>query len=249
MIVARPQPGVSVVIPAHNEAENLPILIGQIAATQPIVGTPFEIIVIDDHSSDDTQRILQRLSQDHPNLVTARMARQSGQSSALAAGFDLAQSEIVVTLDADLQNDPADIPRLIAALDHAELAIGWRHDRKDTWSKRWISKVANTVRNWMTGECVRDTGCGLKAFKRSCLRQIHRFDGMHRFFPTLVKMHGCRVVEIPVSHRPRTHGKTHYNLLNRSLRPMADLLAVRWLQKRTIRYELQEEPVLVAAHR
>jgi dolichol-phosphate mannosyltransferase len=247
MIVKRSPSGmdVSVVIPAHNEAGNLPKLIEEIAAALDPTGKWYEIVVVDDASADETPSLLQKLSYKYSSLVCHRMARQSGQSSALSAGFDLASGDVVVTIDADLQNDPADIPKLLAELAHADVAIGWRRDRKDTFSKRIISKVANRVRNYMTGECVKDTGCGLKAFKAESLRRIHRFDGMHRFFPTLVKMHGYSVVEVPVNHRPRENGRTHYNIFNRSIRPMMDLMAVRWLQKRTLRYELAKEPALV----
>lgn len=247
MIVRRSPTGsdVSVVIPAHNEAENLPILIEEIARALDGTGLSYEIVVIDDASSDATQQVLDRLSRQFSSLVCHRMARQSGQSAALSAGFDTAAGEVVVTLDADLQNDPADIPRLLRELEDHDCAIGWRRDRKDPFSKLIISKVANFVRNWMTGETVKDTGCGLKVFRAECLRRMHRFDGMHRFFPTLVKMQGYTVAEIPVHHRPRASGKTHYNIFNRSIRPMMDLLAVRWLQKRTLRHELAKEAALV----
>ena len=245
MIVAHTLPEISVVVPAHNEAENLPTLIAEIADALESTRRSYEIVIVDDHSGDETPRLLQDLAEQYDCLVCQRTARQSGQSAALAAGFDLARGDIVVTLDADLQNDPADIPGLLAGLGDADAVIGWRRDRQDPFSKRIISKVANAIRNRMTGECVKDTGCGLKAFRRECLEKIHRFDGMHRFFPTLVKMHGYRVTEVPVHHRPRVKGKTHYNIFNRSLRPMADLLAVRWLQKRAIRYQLQGEPAVV----
>lgn len=245
MIVARPGPKVSVVIPAHNEADNLPFLLEEIAAAEQAMSVPFEILVVDDASSDQTSAVLESLMPRYPRLRVLPMVRQSGQSAALSAGFDHAEGEVVVTIDADLQNDPADIPKLVAELGQADVAIGWRRDRRDPFSKKIISKIANAVRNWATSESVRDTGCGLKAFKRECLEKIHRFDGMHRFFPTLVKMHGYQVVEVPVHHRPRERGKTHYNIFNRCLRPMADLFAVRWLQRRTLRYRLMEERVLV----
>jgi len=249
MIVANPLPEISVVIPAHNEADNLPQLVAEIEAAERVVGRPFEILIIDDQSDDATPAVLASLHARNPRVIHRRMKKQCGQSAALSAGFDVAMGSIVVTMDADLQNDPADIPKLLAEIDsgRADCAIGWRRDRKDPWSKLIISKIANKVRNWMTGESVRDTGCGLKAFRAECLEKIHRFNGMHRFFPTLVKMHGYRVAEAPVNHRPRTKGKTHYNIFNRFLRPMQDLMAVRWLQKRTLRYELIEERVATRA--
>lgn len=239
------QPDISVVIPAHNEADNLPRLVEEIVETLDAAGHWYEIVVIDDASTDDTPKVLENLAYRYSCVVHYRMARQSGQSTALSAGFDLACGQIVATMDADLQNDPVDLPRLISKIGEFDCAIGWRRDRKDPLSKRVISKIANTVRNWTTGETVKDTGCGLKAFRSECLQKIHRFDGMHRFFPTLVKMHGYTVVEVPVHHRPREHGRTHYNIFNRSIRPMMDLMAVRWLQKRTLRYESIREGALV----
>lgn len=245
MIVARPAPDVSVVIPAHNEAENLPILVEQIEAAFESGTRSFEIVVIDDHSSDETPRVLDKMQASRPWLVVRRMERQSGQSAAICAGFDTARGEILVTIDADLQNDPADIPALLDAIDGFDVAIGWRKNRRDTFQKRIISKVANRVRNWMTGDSTRDTGCGLKAFRRETCERMPRFDGMHRFFPILVRMQGFTVTQIPVNHRPRTRGKTHYNIFNRSIRPIVDLLAIRWLQKRAVRYKLQERSVRV----
>jgi dolichol-phosphate mannosyltransferase len=243
MIRPNPHPEVTVVVPAHNEAENLPTLIAELLAAEALDGRRFEILVIDDASSDATPAVLADLAARHPQVVVRRMQWQSGQSAALAAGFDEARGEIVVTIDADLQNDPADIPKLLSALDSevAECAIGWRRDRRDPWTKKIVSKIANGVRNWATGENVRDTGCGLKAFRAEVLKDMPRFNGMHRFFPTLAKLHGARVMELPVNHRPRTRGKTHYTMFNRFLRPMQDLLAVRWLQRRALRYQLQPE--------
>jgi dolichol-phosphate mannosyltransferase len=237
------KPDVSVVIPSHNEQDNLPTLVEEILAAEKVSGRRFEIVVVDDQSSDDSWNVLLKLAARHPQIAAHRMVKQSGQSAALSAGFDLAKGAVVVTMDADLQNDAADIPKLLKVVEsgEADCAIGWRRDRRDPLSKKVISKVANGVRNWMTSETVKDTGCGLKVFRRECLAKIARFNGMHRFFPTLVKMHGYTVAEVPVNHRPRTRGKTHYNIFNRFLRPMADLLAVRWLQKRTLRYELQKE--------
>jgi dolichol-phosphate mannosyltransferase len=244
------KPDVSVVVPAHDEAENLPQLVAEILAAEKVSGRRFELVVVDDQSGDDGWNVLLQLAARHPQIAPYRMQKRSGQSAALSAGFDVAKGSIVVTMDADLQNDPADVPKLLKVVEsgEADCAIGWRRDRRDPLSKKVISKVANGVRNWMTSETVKDTGCGLKVFRRECVMKIARFNGMHRFFPTLVKMHGYTVAEVPVNHRPRTRGKTHYNIFNRFLRPMADLLAVRWLQKRTLRYHLQETAPAVRIH-
>lgn len=244
MIVQSPTINLTVVVPAHNEAQNLPTLVAEIVAGTPS-DVSLEVLVIDDGSSDETPQLLQTLAVQYPNLVSHRLDRQSGQSTALSVGFDLARGEVVATIDADLQNDAADIPKLLKELEQADLAVGWRHQRKDTLSKRVISKCANFIRRKVTGDNIRDTGCGLKAFKRHCLTRLHRFDGMHRFFPVLVQMQGLKVAEVPVNHRPRKHGRTHYNIFNRSIRPIMDLLAVSWLQKRTLRYRLEREHALV----
>ena len=165
------KPDVSVVIPSHNEQDNLPTLVEEILAAEKASGRRFEIVVVDDQSSDDSWNVLLKLAARHPQIVAHRMEKQSGQSAALSAGFDVAKGAVVVTMDADLQNDAADIPKLLKVLEagEADCAIGWRRDRRDPLSKKVISKVANGVRNWMTSETVKDTGCGLKAFRRECL--------------------------------------------------------------------------------
>ncbi|MGL4462084.1 MAG: glycosyltransferase family 2 protein, partial [Planctomycetia bacterium] len=206
MLMNSSMPEISVVLPAHNEAENLKPLVDEIVDALSKTDLGFEIVVVDDASTDGTVEALQKMAETHPSLVVFRMCRQSGQSAALAAGFDQARGDVVVTMDADRQNDPADIPSMLEALVDVDVVIGWRKNRRDPWNKRYISKFANGVRNWLTKETVRDTGCGLKVFRRESLQKIHRFDGMHRFFPTLVKMHGFRVAEVAVNHRPRDKG-------------------------------------------
>lgn len=243
MIVAVAPADISVIVPAHNEAENLPTLLAEIAAVEAQSEHRFEIVIVDDASSDATHHVLEEQAKIHPNLVVARLQKQSGQSAALSAGFDIALGEIFVTMDADLQNDPADIPQLLAMLADADMAIGWRRDRKDPLSKKIISKVANAVRNWFTSESVKDTGCGLKIFRRECALRMCRFNGMHRFFPTMARMNGYRVAEAPVRHRPRLKGKSHYNIFNRSIRPIQDLMGIRWLQKRAIPYQIASQSV------
>ena len=247
MIVRDAVPELSVVVPAHNESANLPTLLGELSVALDRTGRSHEIVVVDDHSDDDTQAVLADLMRHLPAVRVLRTDRRSGQSAALGLGFDECRGSVIVTIDADLQNDPADLPKLVAELDGCDMAIGWRRDRKDPVRKKVISKVANFVRNAATGESVRDTGCGLKAFKAEIAERIHRFDGMHRFFPTLARMHGYTVREVPVNHRPRTRGRTHYNILNRSVRPIMDLMSVRWLQKRVLTATAVETTVLPAA--
>jgi glycosyltransferase involved in cell wall biosynthesis len=151
-----------------------------------------------------------------------------------------ARGKKIVTLDSDLQNDPADIPKLLREMDHYDMATGWRQKREDPWLKKISSKIANAVRNRLSGERIHDSACTLRAFRRECLQDIWVFNGMHRFLSTLVKMEGYRIVEVPVSHHPRRFGKSKYNIRNRLWRSFIDLLVVRWMKRHRIRYEIEE---------
>lgn len=233
-------PAVSVVVPVYNEAGNLAILLDEIAAA--LAGMAYEVVAVDDGSTDGSFDELVALRERHPALRIVRLARNAGQSAAFAAGFRAARGAILVTMDADLQNDPADVPALLGALDRSgvEAAVGWRKDRRDTGWKRIQSRIANGVRNRLNSETIRDTGCSLKAFRRAAVAEIPWFTGMHRFLPTLVKMRGGRVVELPVSHRPRRFGTTKYGMWNRVFRSLADALAVRWMQRRALHLEVRD---------
>jgi dolichol-phosphate mannosyltransferase len=232
----------SVVTPAYNEAENLPGLIDEIVAALSVLDRPYEIIVVDDASTDQSAERLAEMMKEQTRLRVVRMKRRSGQSSALAAGLAHCRGRYVATLDADGQNDPADIPRMLAAVTSGtcDMVTGWRMQRNDTWLRRVSSRVANGVRNVLTREQVRDSACGHKVFRRECLDEIVYFDGMHRFLPTLVRMRGHRVTEMPVHHRARMAGRAKYGLFNRLVRPLADTLAVRWMQNRQIHRECEE---------
>ena len=170
-----------------------------------------------------------RLARDCPELRPIRLARNVGQSAATVAGFRLAQGEWVAVLDADLQNRPEDLAALWDALPGHDAALGWRTKREDVWSKRIISRWANRVRNRVLGQSIRDTGCSVRIFRRDLALRLPAFHGMHRFLGPLLLREGARVVQVPVTHRPRPHGKSHYNLWNRSLRVVVDLLGVAWL--------------------
>ena len=245
---ARPAPGgwpaaapaVSVVVPVYNERENLAPLLDEIAAA--LAGRPYEVVAVDDGSTDGSGDALVALRPRHPALRVVRFARNAGQSAAFAAGFRAARGAVLVTMDADLQNDPADVPALLEALERSgvEAAVGWRMNRRDTGWKLVQSRIANGVRNRLNHETIRDTGCSLKAFRREAVADIPWFTGMHRFLPTLVKMRGGRVVEVPVHHRPRRFGTTKYGMWNRVFRALADALAVRWMQRRALRYEIRD---------
>src|SRR3989449_1806232 len=168
---------------------------------------------------------------------------RAGQTAAFAAGFRAARGCVAVTLDADLENDPADIPALLSELERSDAAavVGYRVDRRDSGWKRLQSRIANGVRNRLNRETIRDTGCSLKAFRADAARELPLFNGMHRFLPTLIKMQGGRVSEVPVRHRPRRFGRTKYGMWNRVFRSLADAFAVRWMQRRALRYRIREE--------
>jgi glycosyltransferase involved in cell wall biosynthesis len=231
----------SLVVPAYNERENLAPLLAEIAAA--LSGRSYEVIVVDDGSTDGTLDALQSLRPTYPQLRVLAFERNAGQTAAFAAGFRAARAPVVVTLDADLQNDPADIPRVVDTLRHtgATAVAGYRATRRDTAWKRLQSRIANGVRNRLNGEVIRDTGCSLKAFRTDAVRALPLFTGMHRFLPTLIKLQGGTVAEVPVSHRPRRHGTTKYGMWNRVWRSLVDAFAVRWMQQRALRYRVRED--------
>lgn len=233
---------ISVVVPAFNEAASLAELVAEIRAALAPLGRDWELLLIDDGSTDGTLAEMRRLAADEPRLRVLRHLRNAGQSAALAYGFRAARGGVVVTLDADLQNDPADIPRLLAELDRGFGAVsGVRVERHDSWVRRASSRIANAVRNWATAESIADVGCSLKAYRAEYLDHLPMFTGMHRFLPTLVRWNGARVAEIPVRHRPRRHGVGNYGIGNRLFRAVDDLLAVRWMRKRWIDARNREE--------
>ena len=234
-------PDISLVIPVYNEEENLPILAAEVQGALQAIGRPYEVIYVDDGSTDGSPEILSEMAREDPAVRVIRQRRNAGQSAALAAGFRAVRGGIVVTLDADLQNDPADIPRLLERLNAFDVVCGVRANRQDTWLRKLSSRIANGVRNRVTHDSVTDVGCTLRACRTEYLRRIPMFTGMHRFLPTLLKMEGARVTEVPVHHRPRLHGQPKYNIRNRIWRALADLFAVRWMQKRWIDQRLSEE--------
>jgi dolichol-phosphate mannosyltransferase len=235
----------SVVVPAKNEAASLPQLIAEIAAAMHLVctGRPrrlagFEIVVVDDASTDQTQSVLQDLAAVHSELRVVLLAAAVGQSAATVAGIRAARGNWIATLDADLQNDPADLARLWEALPGHDVALGWRVDRCDAWSRRVISRWANRVRNALLGQSIRDTGCSVRIFPREAALRLPAFRGVHRFLGPLLLREGCRLVQVPVGHRPRPHGRSHYNLWNRSLQVVVDLIGVAWLLRRPLAYRV-----------
>ncbi len=232
---------VSVCIPVFNEVENLEELVHRIERTMASLGRSWELILVDDGSSDGSFDKIRSLQAGRPWLRGLRFDRNHGQTAAMAAGIRAARGEAIVTLDADLQNDPADIPRLLEGLRDHEAVVGWRRQRQDSFVRRVSSRIANWVRNVVSDETIRDTGCSLKAFRAAAVRALPFFEGMHRFLPTLVKMHGGTVLEVEVSHHPRTRGLSKYNVWNRVFRSFLDLLAIRWMKWRQLRYRIVDE--------
>ncbi|HEX2252621.1 MAG TPA: glycosyltransferase family 2 protein [Thermoanaerobaculia bacterium] len=235
------EPQLSVVVPVYNEEASLPLLAGELAAALAEVEGGYEVLFVDDGSTDGSAAVLARLAAEDPRVRVLRMPGNHGQSAALAAGFRHARGELTASLDADLQNDPADLPRMLAAVDGVDVVCGVRARRRDTWVRRVSSRLANGVRNRVTHESIADVGCTLRVYRTDVLRHLPLFDGMHRFLPTLLRMGGARIAEMPVNHRPRRYGKTKYGINNRLWRGIADLLAVRWMQSRWIDRRLVEE--------
>ena len=226
----------SVVVPVCNEAENVEPLAREIDAA--LAGRSYEMIFIDDGSTDETAANLMKLKNSLPALRVLRHSFRSGQSAAVASGVRAARAPWVATLDGDGQNDPADIPKLIAARDSAEgrgvqLFMGNRTaSRKDTAFRRLQSRIANGVRSGLLGDGTPDTGCGIKLFSRDVFMDLPRFDHMHRFLPALFQRHGARVISVPVSHRQRTRGTSKYGMLNRLWVGIVDICGVMWLRRR-----------------
>lgn len=229
----------SVVIPLKNEEENVVGLVNELEPVMMGLNQPWELICIDDGSTDQTLNVLKSLNKDY--LKTLVFNKNYGQSSAFDAGFKAARGEFVITLDGDRQNDPADIPKMIEKMDFADLVCGHRVNRKDPLTKKITSRIANAIRGGLCDDQVQDTGCSLKIYRTSCLKKIKMFNGMHRFLPALFKIEGFTIAEVPVNHRERTHGTTKYNFLNRSFNTISDMLAVRWMKKRHLNYKIQED--------
>lgn len=229
----------SIVIPLKNEAGNIIDLIDEIKPVMFSLGKPWELICIDDGSTDQTDAILHALLPQNPQLRILTFKKNYGQSSAFDAGFKAARGQFIITLDGDGQNDPQDIPHLVELMKECDLACGIRLKRKDTWIKRLTSRIANYVRRQLCDDKVQDTGCSLKIYRKECLAQIKMFHGMHRFLPALFRIEGFRVAELPVNHRERWRGKSNYNFFNRSFNTISDMLAVRWMKSRRLHYQIK----------
>ena len=233
----------SVVVPVFNEQDNVAPLVHEIVAALRGI-TAFEIVYVDDQSRDGTHDALKRLQADIPELRVLRHVAQSGQSTAIRNGVKAARGSWIATLDGDGQNDPADIPKLLAARDTAapgiRLFAGWRVHRQDSGSKRWASKWANAIRARMLHDDTPDTGCGIKLFERAAFLDLPYFDHMHRYLPALMQRAGWQTISVPVNHRARATGVSKYNNLNRALVGISDLRGVAWLIRRAKRTDIEE---------
>ena len=233
----------SVVIPVYNEEESLPVLWPELRGVLEGLRVSFEVVFVDDGSEDRSAEIIRTLRESDPRVRLVRLKVNAGETAATDAGFKAVRGQRVVTMDADLQNDPQDIPTLLQHLDRWDAVTGWRVDRAqgDTALRRISSRVANRVRNWISDESIQDSGCTFRAFRRECLRSLVLYRGFHRFIPTLLRMRGYRVIEVPVRNRPRRFGRSKYGVLNRVFVAFADLLVVRWMKHRLLRYEVAED--------
>ena len=237
-------PYISVVIPCYNEEGNLVPLVTAIATALEPLKITYEIVITDDRSKDNSWAVLQKMAAVNSKVCAQRLAKNSGQSAALWAGIKAARGRYIAMLDADLQNDPRDLPKFLDALKNSDCVCGSRIAKRregDNFIRQISSKIANGVRNWITHETVTDSGCCYRVFKRECAANLKFFKGMHRFLPTLFKIEGFTVTEIPVRHNPRSAGVSHYGVWNRLFASFYDLLAVRWMQRRMFKFKVAEK--------
>jgi glycosyltransferase involved in cell wall biosynthesis len=233
----------SVILPVYDEEENLPLLWPELRDVLDALGRSYEVIFVDDGSGDRSAEIIRGFRDLDARVRLVRLKENGGETAATDAGFKASRGHRVVVMDADLQNDPRDIPRLLRELEQWHAVTGWRVKRGDGDSivRRISSRVANRIRNRISDDTIQDSGCTFRAFRRECLRGLVLYRGFHRFIPTLLRMRGFRVVEIPVTHRPRRFGRSKYGVMNRAFVAFADLLVVRWMKSRLLRYEVAED--------
>lgn len=235
MLSTSPQLAVSCILPVYNEEGCLRLLITELELALDKLGRPYEIICVDDCSLDGSLDVLIQLRHEHKYLRIVRHTRNLGQSAAFATGFQVAAGQILITMDADMQHDPEDIARLLRALTpETDMVCGVRANRRDNWVKRVSSRLANRFRDVVSGDRIADAGCTFRALRRSALPELLVFNGMHRFLPTLFRVRGLGVIEIPINHRPRLSGVSKYGIGNRLWRGLLDCIAVRWYARRSI---------------
>jgi dolichol-phosphate mannosyltransferase len=226
---------ISIIVPVYNEADNILPMMREVASAMTALGRDWELLFVDDASTDSTPEKIIAATQTNPHVRGIRHQRNAGQSAAVWTGIQATRSPIVCTLDGDLQNNPADLPAMIAELDRVDFVSGMRLTRQDSWLRKVSSRIARFARKAALGVDFRDTGCAIRAFKRSALAGVFPFNGLHRFLPILVHGGGARTLEMPVSHRPRVAGVSKYGVWNRLGRGIYDLLAISWYQRRRYR--------------
>jgi glycosyltransferase involved in cell wall biosynthesis len=233
----------SVVIPVYNEETSLTPLWSELRGLLEQLELAFEVVFVDDGSRDRSAEIIRSFRETDQRVRLVRLKANGGETAATDAGFKAARGRRVIVMDADLQNDPRDIPMLLSHLDQWDAVTGWRVNRAagDNVVRRVSSRIANRIRNWVSDETIQDSGCTFRAFRRECLRGLVLYRGFHRFIPTLLKMRGYRVIEVPVGHRPRQFGRSKYGVLNRAVVAFVDLLVIRWMGARLLRYEIVED--------
>lgn len=237
---AAASPKISVVLPIFEERDGLPDVVAELERVLQATALSYEVVLVDDGSKDGSGDWIREASLTRSGIVGVHLAKQSGQSAALVAGFRIARGEIVITLDADGQNDPADIPLLLERLRDADVVSGIRRKRQDSWLRRRSSRIANGVRRRVLGDSITDIGCSLKAYRRAALEGLPVFQNVHRFLPALCQFRGARVVEVLVNHRPRVRGVSKYGVGNRLWRGIHDLIGVLWLRARLLNYQIRE---------
>lgn len=233
----------SIVIPVYNEEENIVPQTEEIVDALKNFDKKYEIIFVDDGSTDNTLPLIEEMVKKYPDKVRFFSFKENrGQTAAFLAGFKEARGTLVATLDGDMQNDPNDLPKMIEHLEKSgfDMVNGIRAKRRDNIIRKISSKIGNGFRNWMTNESVSDVGCSIRVMKRECVQDLPPFNGMHRFFPTLVRMKGYTITEIPVNHRERVRGKSKYGVLNRAFVGFNDVMAVRWMLKRYLKWEYKK---------
>jgi glycosyltransferase involved in cell wall biosynthesis len=222
--------GISVVVPVYNEVENIQLCIQELESVLEPTGEPYELLFIDDGSTDGTPEALAEVASENSHVVLIEFRRNFGQTAAMAAGFEQARYEFVIPMDGDLQNDPREIPKMIEKIDEGyDLVAGWRKDRQDTfWTRKLPSSIANKLISWATGVTLHDYGCSLKVLRRDVAKSIKLYGEMHRFIPALAAEYGAKIAEVPVNHRARIHGESKYGI-SRTIRVILDLLTVKFL--------------------
>lgn len=229
---------ISIVIPVFNEIENLIPMINKIEKSLKNRFNEYEIIFVNDGSTDGSYEVLEKLKLENKNVFPFHLIKNSGQSAALAVGFKKSKGELVVMMDGDLQTDPEDIHILLKHIPEYDMVNGYRSTREDGINRQITSKIANSIRNWITKDNIRDTGCPLKLFKKEVIKSYAMFDGMHRFLPTLAKYNGFKVTEAPVRHYNRIHGISKYSNVGRVFKTFVDVFAVRWMRTRILKYKI-----------